>query len=363
MEQAEKEQHIKWLDGLRGLAIVLVLIGHFFIKYYICNAGWIGVNLFFILSGYLITGRLFWHAVKDGGRFYFRNFYGRRVLRIFPLYYACLIAFFVILPFLYGKYSFYFGRLYEEQWWYWAYLSNWRIVLQMYPDNHILDTLWSLAVEEQFYLVWPFLFLYMAWADRKIVIGCLWLLSIVVRVLSHQPYFLYYNTLTAAEPLLMGALLCILEKEGRLPLDGSFVICLVVAAILGLTGIFAVNGDLTNTNEGLMRWGYTGVDILLTFLLYKLIVKGMGTEWLRGIFSWRWLRWMGERSYGFYIFHWFILQMLVAKWYAMGRASGMEDGIASIISTAGGILLMLVLGSCSYRYFERPLLRFKKYFE
>ena len=56
---------------------------------------------------------------------------------------------------------------------------------------------------------------------------------------------------------------------------------------MGLTGIFALNSDLTNTNVGLMRWGYTGLDILLTFLLYKLIVKGMGTERLRSIFSWR----------------------------------------------------------------------------
>ena len=157
--------HIPALDGIRGLAILLVLLCHFplygdmqptiFIDklfYAMTRAGWCGVDLFFVLSGFLITGILY---DAKGSRFFFRNFYMRRCLRIFPLYYGVLAVFFVIVPFVLPL-----GRNYElflkDQAWYWSYLTNIKIAIEGWPKFYALAHFWSLAVEEQFYFVWPF---------------------------------------------------------------------------------------------------------------------------------------------------------------------------------------------------------------
>ena len=362
MDIRVNENHIKWLDGLRGLAILLVLLGHFFPIFPLFKIGWVGVNLFFILSGYLITGRLFVHAEEGGGKFYFRNFYWRRFLRIFPLYYGCLIIFFGLLPLVYKRYFVHFGQLYREQWWYWTYLSNWRIVMYGMSDNSILSTMWSLAVEEQFYLVWPFIFLFVVRSNKKIVVvlGAL-LLAIVARVLAHQPALAYFSTLTASEPLLIGSLLCILEKEGRLPLSSRLLGALVFPAILLLVFILLQNPDLDLWNEGLIRWGYTCIDILFSCLLYKLVVVGRYTRLLRSVFSARWIVWMGRYSYGIYLFNWFVIQMLVIRWNGLLKAMGFGDGASLLVSSVAGIVVLLGCSWLSFRYFESKFLRLKNF--
>src|SRR5437868_4964541 len=151
------------LDGLRGIAIVLVLMHQFDLITsphaidVAFDAGWIGVQLFFVLSGFLITGGLLDTRDQHG---YFRGFFVRRVLRIFPLYYAALVATLIA-----GNTSI----------WLWTYLSNFR-------PHPALPHFWSLAVEEQFYLVWPFV----VWlAGRRGVIavgGVMVIAAIVARV-------------------------------------------------------------------------------------------------------------------------------------------------------------------------------------
>src|SRR5262249_15618967 len=112
------------------------------------DRGWAGVQLFFVLSGFLITGILL--ETRQRARYY-RNFFGRRVLRIFPLYYAVLIVAFVIVPLIAGKQP----RGHEHQLWLWVYLANWTGPFD--GGVFIFGHFWSLAVEEQFYVTWPFL--------------------------------------------------------------------------------------------------------------------------------------------------------------------------------------------------------------
>src|SRR5262249_2846553 len=109
--------------------------------------GWMGVDLFFVLSGFLITGILLDSRGADG---YFSSFYARRFLRIFPLYYGFLALWFLVLAYVFGSaYSDLFAR--ERQVWFWSYTANWGR-----PDElGALGHFWSLAIEEQFYLVWP----------------------------------------------------------------------------------------------------------------------------------------------------------------------------------------------------------------
>src|SRR4051812_8053988 len=164
--------HFPGLDGLRGLAILMVMILHFggtteqgmsglnlwFSR--ITGAGWCGVDLFFVLSGFLITGILYDAKGTPGG---LRNFYARRVLRIFPLYYATLIVLFVILPLLAPGPNPGLDKVALHQGWLWLYLSNFAAV---FIGDHTFAAglvqaghFWSLAIEEQFYLVWPLIVL------------------------------------------------------------------------------------------------------------------------------------------------------------------------------------------------------------
>ena len=125
--------YIPALDGIRGIAILLVMLHHFTIYggmqptatadklfYLVASAGWCGVDLFFVLSGFLITGILF--DTKESSHF-FRNFYMRRCLRIFPLYYGSLAVVFIVLPW-FMPLGWRFHQLLTEQGWYWVYLSN-----------------------------------------------------------------------------------------------------------------------------------------------------------------------------------------------------------------------------------------------
>ena len=158
-------QRLPPLDGVRGLAVLAVMISHFYglnrlkdllwtdrIYATLTDGGWIGVDLFFVLSGFLITGILY---DSKGGEGYFRSFYMRRVLRIFPLYYGFLFVVFVVAPLLVQPRPNDLQWLIDHQWWYWLYIPNF---LGATFTNHVppyTGHLWSLAIEEQFYICWP----------------------------------------------------------------------------------------------------------------------------------------------------------------------------------------------------------------
>src|SRR5687768_17069225 len=150
------------LDGLRGIAIILVMVHHF--TYYRPTYGidawigsvvfffWTGVDLFFVLSGFLITGIL---LDTRGNERYFTTFYARRTLRIFPLYYLVLFVAFVVLPKFPAVHLVLAGQAdVPPQWPYWLYLTNFSIADGGWAHGWV-DVAWSLAIEEQFYLLWP----------------------------------------------------------------------------------------------------------------------------------------------------------------------------------------------------------------
>ena len=144
--------HVPALDGVRGIAIAMVLLHHCGWPRVFGEGGWIGVDLFFVLSGYLITGILA-DTRESVGRG--RSFYVRRALRIFPLYYAVLFALFVVAPIVHPISWAQYRALVPEQAWYWTYLSDWRMAFAHPPTVTLLGHFWTLSIEEQFYWVWP----------------------------------------------------------------------------------------------------------------------------------------------------------------------------------------------------------------
>lgn len=356
----EKEGTIPQLDGFRGIAILWVLLDHFFEKIYFFHFGWTGVNLFFVLSGYLITGRLSHHASTDGGKNYFRNFYARRILRIFPLYYLFLAGFFFVLPLLYDHYGLYFSDLKRDQLWYWTYLDNWLIVFSGPPGNLILLSLWSLAVEEQFYLFWPVIYRYVRGGDLKSTIIFLIVASIGVRIFTGVPFHhAYYSTLTACEPLLMGAGLFILIQEGRaVRYRRRFAIAALVA-LAALFIIFVHQFSFETTNAWLMKYGYTAIDVLWAYLLYLAMT---GSASVIRVLTSKWLIWLGKYSYGIYIYHFVIFQMIVWKLDAILAGKGIAQLIAYPLGRAIGLSVTLLCSFASYQLFEKHFLRLKRYF-
>lgn len=169
-------ERVPVLDGIRGLAILLVMIHHFTflpkagvadtLVYAVSKLGWTGVDLFFVLSGYLITSVLVRH--RDD-RNYYSVFYARRVLRLLPVYYVVLAVTLFVLPALVDL-----GRLEGSSLWFWLHLSNISIALHGLSHKS-LDIAWSLSIEEQFYLFWPLL---VRWTPRR------WLLALCLTVFA-----------------------------------------------------------------------------------------------------------------------------------------------------------------------------------
>jgi peptidoglycan/LPS O-acetylase OafA/YrhL len=313
----EPDTHIPALDGVRGVAILLVLLLHFSVYghglapsgllidrlyYRVAGAGWIGVDLFFVLSGFLITGILY---DSKQSRHYFRNFYARRVLRIFPLYYGLLVLLLVVLPLLRPEHSG-LRLMARDGVWYWSYLSNVKIALDGWPPFGALGHFWSLAVEEQFYLLWPVLVLKLG--RRQLQLTCLVCVigAVAVRVvLNAQGNNPAAFVLMPAriDSLAVGAYLAVaargpggLRGLSRLALPVASLLCLAVLVISVLRRGFAAYDPLVSTI------GHTLIAFLFAAVLV-LALTAAREAWVARAFGSSFLRFFGRYSYGIYVFH------------------------------------------------------------
>lgn len=217
--------HIPSLDGLRGLAILLVLMHNLSTDIFpstllgrivasAMNFGWVGVQLFFVLSGFLITRILLQTGTSQN---YYTSFFGRRILRIFPLYYGSLFVAFFIFP-LAGNTSPALAHDQGHQIWLWLYLSNWTHLIDF--QSQVFPHFWSLAIEEQFYLLWPLVV--HGRASERVLQLCLYLAaaSFVVRVVmlsqGAAPDSIYTYTICRIDALALGgAVAAVLQIPGK----------------------------------------------------------------------------------------------------------------------------------------------------
>lgn len=352
------------LDGLRGLAILLVVFYHNFgfINYFFF--GWLGVDLFFVLSGYLITDILMRARERKQGLF---HFYIRRILRIFPLYYLTLLLFLVILP---GFTIFQPPLQYytNNQAWLWAYLQNWLFIIKPSGDIHILHHLWSLAVEEQFYILWPLTIFIIR--KPKYLLAFIIILLITVLVLrclvwiNKYEDLAYFNlyTFSRIDGICIGCMVALLQK-----INSHFLTSyrsLLVFIFAGLNFLFYfINSYYQFSFPYLALIGYTTLAMLFGLLVYESVKNE--NKVINSIFNWRLLKFFGKISYGFYIFHWpvyVLLSPFALKWIQQlmpaSPFTSAHQIFSAVICTGAALLLSII----SYQFFEIHFLKLKNRF-
>ena len=205
--------HIDSLDGIRGFAILLVVLRHSLgdLDIWISSIfekSWMGVDLFFVLSGFLITGILIDSKHKKK---YFWNFYVKRALRILPIYILVLSVFSLLS--IFGSTQI-FRAFYSYQIYFWTYIQNFVMILESWPRSlNYLDHFWSLAIEEQFYLIWPFCVFYCSKKQISILAVFLIVGSFILRIYTENSNLNYMFTLTRMDSILIGSLVALLIRE------------------------------------------------------------------------------------------------------------------------------------------------------
>ena len=358
--------HIPALDGVRGLAVLLILAFHFGVgvRFFVTDhavarltgAGWIGVDLFFVLSGFLITGILF---DSRRSQHYFRNFYMRRLLRIFPLYYfALLVAALLSLSFpdlpLHGL---------TNPIWLVLYLQNFAIAAEGWgaiPEH--LSHYWSLAVEEQFYLLWPLLVWrasrarVMALAAAVIVLAPLLRTALVLNDVS--PTAVFVLTPTRADALAVGAFLAMAVRgPGGVEAVARLAGIVGALAAIGVLAIVVARGTIGVDDPLMQTLGYS----LIAIAFGGLIAAALAWRVVEAAFSAPVLRWFGRYSYGIYVWHYLIYFFfhevtVIADWVGATRGGPYALYVAVSIALTVGIAV------ASYHLFEAPFLRLKARF-
>ena len=331
------------LDGLRGVAILAVLLKHF---QDVLPGGFLGVDVFFVLSGYLIT-QILLKDLETNNRIRFGNFYLRRTRRLLPALIGMLVLSGLVWNISSSSYSFIRSAIsvlcYYANW-----ASSYRTLREMGPNVHA----WSLSIEEQFYLVWPILFLIFLkiLPGRKAVARMVFIaigLLMVTRALlynAESPLGGYFSTLARADALLMGCGFAILphstQEEFWNGRKGKLVAWSCAFTLLafcwGLKGI----------SDFLLLGGFTVIAVYAAAVIMHVVSAPNGAM-ARALGS-NWLVEVGKRSYGIYLYH-----LPIFMTFDHLIENGMNSDIANILKVA----LTVIVSWLSYKYLETPFLR------
>jgi len=368
--------HIPELDGIRGLAILAVVIHHFAefrpagglqtVVRTIYNLGWCGVDLFFVLSGFLITGILLDTLESPD---YFGSFYGRRVLRIFPLYYTFLLLYFhgaVPLAHALGKWP---EVNADAEGWFWLYLQNWKAVMGDEPMN--ITHFWSLAVEEQFYLVWPTVVYFVG--QRRLQWICLGMIvgALALRCFWHagpSGEVLYMATVTRMDSLAVGALAAILVRNGK-PLETLRRRLGAIAAAAGggfaalFVGLFVAGARTDHSAPYIRTWGYSLLGTTFACLVAYCAINSRTGNPVCVLMRSGFLTRLGKYSYCIYIVHMIIAYFFLRAAHNVSAALGPASNLPlSWLSAAAGLAASYGVALVSWNLLEKRCLALKRYF-
>jgi peptidoglycan/LPS O-acetylase OafA/YrhL len=376
----DSKGHMPALDGVRGLAVLMVLLVHFVGGMlptnsleraigYVTGYGAYGVDLFFVLSGFLITGILY--DARDTNA-YFRNFYMRRLLRIFPLYYGVLALLFFVAPLIPLLQGATLDNLVTRQAWAWLYGVNLYTTIRGEWALSYINHFWSLAIEEHFYLVWPLIVYLLARRPRTLIAVSLAvsLCAMLARLIASLIGLTWFTTgvLTPfrLDGLALGAFLAVAARQpggmdrliGALPWATAVVGGLLMATVtfwirflLGGHGL-----ELAASARPML------IEMLLACLLMWALVAPEHSATSR-FFRSRAMVFLGTYSYGLYVYHHFIAYYLMSNRTEFELAPWLGSHLAAVaLQAALGMSASLAVAYLSYELFEKRFLRLKRLF-
>ena len=363
----KKREHLLALDGVRGYGFLAIFLGHYLSPvirshrsnifdnglYYVAELAWLAVPAFFVLSGYLIGGILFNTRNREG---FFKVFYGRRMLRILPVYYGTLLVI-ACVDLAHGvhlKYLF---------WSHFIYIQNW---MPGYTDsgpepyNRVIH-LWSLAIEEQFYLTWP-LVVWFARDRRRLlkIVAILCAACWTLRVISPWIYLSvnrsHLATPTRVDAILLGVALALVADHKiykRLQPLAKY------AALAGMA-LWIISSS-THLDDPRNYYSVAFEITLGNFVVLALIsaVIDEGSAFAR-ICNVRWARWLGVMSYGLYVFHYTYYTWFLDS-FRPRLLRYMPDPWDYLATAAIALAVTIMLGVLSFRFIELPALSLRKY--
>ncbi len=349
VRSGESAGHLKPLDGVRGIAIAAVLCFHTGASW--APGGFLGVDMFFVLSGFLITTLLLRERSRNGA-ISLGRFYARRALRLFPAVVAVCVFVLIHGPQLSGAEhtrglrNGVLGTLF--------YFSNWQQAFDLLPLYNLTDHTWSLAIEEQFYLIWPPVLALLLWrrtGPRRLlgVLLTLTAVSVILRAalwLSGQPHArVYYGSDVRADALLIGCALAVVHYYGGLPRWVRLGAVPAAAALVAFIG-------LVHLQDGWLYDGGLTLIALTSAVFIAALVAAPGDVPAR-VVSWMPLRGLGRISYGLYLWHWPIFLIL----------SPGVVGLSWLGTNAVRVAVSVAAAIASYFLIERPFLRLRHRFD
>jgi peptidoglycan/LPS O-acetylase OafA/YrhL len=342
------------LDGLRGVAVLAVMLYHTDATY-LLPGGFIGVDMFFVLSGFLITSLLI-QEFDECGTIRLKHFYMRRVLRLGPallglLLTLCLVSFLALDAAKAN--SNYIDALIAL-----VYFSNWARALSIHPPDYIAHT-WSLSIEEQFYILWPCTLFCMLkhWNNRRVIFAATAAIAIIAWTLRNYQFAdgasierIYNGLDTRADALMVGCALGIALSSGfahaidqhrlRNPLFFGAAFSCLCLVMVSLTADWR--------SPGMVYYGYFAIELATAILIWQLVTGSGGA--LGKFFSTKWLVWVGSISYGLYLWHYPIYRVL------------RDFGFQTLAVVMVGPILTFLAAALSYYLLEKPILELKKRF-
>jgi peptidoglycan/LPS O-acetylase OafA/YrhL len=356
-------KYIKELDGLRAIAVILVIISHWIPADNIINRvpnGLIGVTIFFVISGFLISKNLFEsrHLAEDANLTkgtLLKNFFGRRALRIFPIYYLTIGVLYI--------FSEYTGTTIGSSFLYFATYSSNFYFWKIHTWDGMVSHLWSLAVEEQFYLFWPFIILFVNKRYYFRIILCFILIGVGSRILLARIEMINLLTFTCFDAFGVGALLAWQITYGSGTLK-KYYSSLSVAAAVSLTFFVLALLNLQLIKVPLS----TLISILTVWLItYFILNPEKGANKLADLFRNNLLVFLGKISYGLYLYHSIVPGLINSKIVNVYLNPLLPDvmykyhwGQLFLFENA---VITVIIAWLSFTLVEKRFLKLKKYFE
>ncbi len=372
IQKSSNKLYFDNLDGLRFFCFLSVFFFHSFItdniniqqskiylffKTTLFANGFLGVNFFFVLSGFLITYLLI-KEKKSNKRIQITNFWMRRVLRIWPLYFVCVFFGFVIFPFL-KKLTGGIPAETANPWYYISFLSNFDYIKKGQPDAMGLGVLWSVAVEEQFYFIWPIILSFFPvrkfWIPLLIILIC----SLIFRAMYDIPILHEMHTISCIGDMAIGGMgaWLVIEKSffktkiNQLP--KWFIICGYIVFII----VFLFRSKFLLSTYWLRIFERSFISCIMLFIILEQCYASNSFYKMGNL---KWATRLGVITYGLYCLHFIIISAVIGLFKWMGWNNEIWEVL--ILETIVSLSASIIVSLFSYRYFEQSFLRLKENF-